>query len=460
MPLSFRFFASLTNPGFVTMFALPLSRWLLRRGIHFSWVVAAVVFLTMLSSAAALGLPGAFLQPLSREFGWNLEQMSSALALRFALFGLMGPFAAVLMSRYGLRRIICTAMVLMVSGLALATRMTALWQLVLLWGVVLGIGSGMTALVLGATVANNWFESRRGLVLGMLTASSATGQLLFLPLAAWLIEHLGWRMAILPAALMCVLVFALAFLLIRNHPSELGLRAFGADTSVAEAEAAPPRRLSLLAPITVLASASRNTMFWVLAGTFFVCGLSTNGLIQTHFISLCGDYGLAALPAASVLAMIGAFDFVGTILSGWLSDRFDNRKLLFWYYGLRGLSLLWLPHSDFTLYGLSFFAMFYGLDWVATVPPTVKLASAAFDKLRGPMIFGWIFAAHQIGGAVAAYGAGLTRTVMASYTPALYTAGAACILAALSVVWVRGPRVSGSSGEGPALEAAPLGKGA
>ncbi len=416
------------------MLAQTLSDRLQGRGVHYAWVVATLAFLTMLTSAAALGLPGAFLRPLSREFGWSLEQMSSALAVRFALYGLLGPFAAVFMTRYGLRRMICLAMVLMASGLAMATRMHALWQLVALWGVTLGVGSGLTALVLGATVVNRWFVQRRGLVLGMLTASSATGQLVFLPLAAWLIERFGWRLALLPIGTLCLMVFALALLFMRSRPEDLGLRPYGADP-LAAAEPAP-RALGLGEPLSALVGATRIPMFWVLAGTFFVCGLSTNGLIQTHFISLCSDYGLAAVPAASVLAMIGAFDFVGTIGSGWLSDRFDNRKLLFWYYGLRGLSLLWLPYSGFTLYGLSLFAMFYGLDWVATVPPTVRLASATFDRVRGPMIFGWIFASHQLGGAVAAYGAGLTRTVLLSYNPALFAAGAACLLAALSVLLV------------------------
>ncbi|WP_295956698.1 MFS transporter [Rhodoferax sp.] len=415
------------------MFAQPVSLWLQRRGIHFSWAILAIVFLTMLSSSAALGLPGAFLQPLSKEFGWSTDQISSAMALRFMLFGLMGPFAAILMERYGLRTIICTALVLVASGLLLATQMTALWQLVLLWGVLLGVGSGMTALVLGAVVATRWFDQRRGLVLGMLTASSATGQLVFLPLAAWLIERYGWRVAITPVFITCLLVALLAFCFIRNRPQDLGLRAFGANPDVPDAPL-PNKRLGFMEPLNVLGSVSKSSTFWVLFGTFFVCGLSTSGLIQTHFISLCGDYGLAALPAASVLAMIGGFDFVGTILSGWLSDRFDNRKLLFWYYGLRGLSLFWLPHSDFTLYGLSLFAMFYGLDWVATVPPTVKLVSAHFSKERAGMIFGWVFAGHQLGSAVAAYGAGLTRTVMFSYTPALYVAGAACLVAATAIL--------------------------
>ncbi|MBV8617318.1 MAG: MFS transporter [Curvibacter sp.] len=422
------------------MFAQALSRRLARRGIHYAWVVAAIAFLTMLSSAAALGLPGAFLQPLNHEFGWSTEQMSSALAVRFALYGLLGPFAAIFMNWYGLRRMICIALALIAVGLLLvSTAMTQLWQLQLLWGLVLGTGSGLTALVLGATVATQWFEQRRGLVLGLLTASSATGQLIFLPMAAWLIEHVGWRAAIAPAVGLSVLVAVLAMLFMKSRPEDLGLRPYGAGPAPAPqagAAGAPVRR-SLLEPLAALATAARSGTFWVLAGTFFVCGLSTGGLIQTHFISLCGDYGLGPVPAASVLAMIGAFDFIGTIASGWLSDRFDNRRLLFWYYGLRGLSLMWLPHSDFSLYGLSFFAMFYGLDWVATVPPTAKLTTATFDKARGPMIFGWIFAAHQLGSAAAAYGAGLTRTIMMSYSPAIYAAGLACLLAALSVFLVR-----------------------
>jgi MFS family permease len=422
------------------MLARPLSEWLVRRGIHYAWIVMGIAFLTMLVSSAALGLPGAFLRPIGGEFGWTTVQVSSALAVRFVLYGVMGPFAAVLLERYGLRRIVCLALCCVAGGVILVTRMTALWQLVLLWGCVLGIGSGLTALVMGATVANRWFEQRRGLVLGLLTASSATGQLIFLPVASFLIVRHGWRVALVPVFLACLAVAVIAFLFLAERPQALKLGAFGGALEPAK-PAAPARRRSLFEPLQVLAGASRTTTFWVLFGTFFVCGLSTNGLIQTHFIALCGDYGLAAIPAASVLAMIGGFDFVGTIGSGWLSDRFDNRKLLFWYYGLRGVSLLWLPHSDFTFYGLSLFAMFYGLDWVATVPPTVKLASSEFGKERGAMIFGWIFAGHQLGGAAAAYGAGLSRTLMLTYTPALYAAGVACLLAAGGIFLIRTVRV-------------------
>ena len=419
------------------MFAQQLSLWLASRKVHYAWIIAATTFLTMLVTSAALGLPGALLQPLHQEFGWTTESISSALALRFVLFGLLGPFAAIFMSRFGVRAVVVTALTMVASGLALATLATELWQLFVLWGVVLGVGSGLTALVLGAVVASRWFSARRGLVIGLLTASSATGQLLFLPLAAWLIENAGWRMAVIPAFIACAVVGVLAWCFLRNHPQDVGLVSFGEPVPDVVTPPPAPAAMSLATPFAILREAGRSRTFWVLFGTFFVCGLSTNGLVQTHFISLCGDYGLGPVPAASVLAMIGAFDLVGTILSGWLSDRYDNRKLLFWYYGLRGLSLFWLPHSDFTFYGLSLFAMFYGLDWIATVPPTVRLVGTTFGKERAGLVFGWIFAAHQLGAAVAAYGAGLSRTVLLSYTPALYAAGGACLVAAIAIIAVR-----------------------
>lgn len=427
------------------MFAQPLSNWLHRRGLHFSWVIVALTFLTALSSSAALGLPGALLQPLSKEFGWDVEQISSALALRFALFGLMGPFAAILMERFGVRNVVVTALTLVAAGMALATQMTQFWQLVLFWGIMLGVGSGLTALVLSAVVSNRWFDSHRGLVVGLLTASSATGQLIFLPVGAWLVEHFGWRLAVLPVLSACALVAVAVFLLMRNRPSDVGLTPFGAAPGTPVAAAAPAMRITFATPFKVLAEAAQHRVFWVLAGTFFICGLSTNGLIQTHFISLCGDAGLGPVPAASVLAMMGAFDLVGTIASGWLSDRYDNRKLLFMYYGLRGLSLLWLPYSEFTLYGLSVFAMFYGLDWIATVPPTVRLTAATFGKEKAGMVFGWIFAAHQLGAAVAAYGAGRVRTLLLTYDPALFAAGAACLVAAAMVWIIRKPAAASTA---------------
>jgi len=417
------------------MIAQILSQRLQRRGIHYAWVIVALTFLTGLASSAALGLPGALLQPLSKEFGWGVDQISSALAVRFALFGLMGPFSAILMERFGLRKVVVTALGLVTAGSLLALGMTQFWHLVLLWGVMLGVGSGMTALVLSAVVSNRWFETRRGLVVGLLTASSATGQLIFLPVGAWLVEHFGWRMAVVPVLVACGVIAIAVFFLMRNRPADVGLAPFGATQPAATVTA--PRTIGFATPFRILREASGSLVFWLLAGSFFICGLSTNGLIQTHFISLCGDAGLGPVPAASVLAMMGAFDLIGTILSGWLSDRYDNRKLLFWYYSLRGLSLLWLPYSDFTLYGLSIFAMFYGLDWIATVPPTVRLVATTFGKEKAGMVFGWIFAAHQLGAAVAAYGAGQVRTLLLTYNPALFTAGAACLVAGLMVLAIR-----------------------
>jgi len=421
------------------MFAQTLSSQLDRRGIHYAWIVAAITFSVMLTTAAALGLPGAFLKPLTSEMGWSTDQVSSILAFRFALFGLMAPFSALLMERFGIRNVVCVALALIAGSMAMATMATQLWQLFVAWGLMLGIGSGMTAMVLAALVASRWFTARRGLVIGMLTASSATGQLAFLPVAAWLIEHMGWRFAVLPVLASCAVLAVLVFALMRNRPADVGLTPFGELPGTAPAAAAPATPLTLRGPFMVLRDAARTQTFWILAGTFFICGLSTNGLIQTHFISLCADFGMSAVPAASALAMMGAFDFVGTILSGWLSDRYDNRKLLFWYYVLRGLSLFWLPHSEFTLYGLSVFAMFYGLDWVATVPPTIKLAGSVFGRERAAMVFGWVFAAHQIGAATAAFGAGLSRTAWLTYAPALYVAGGACLVAGLLALMVRRP---------------------
>jgi sugar phosphate permease len=420
------------------MLAPILSRRLQQHGVHYAWVIAAVTFLAMLVTSAALGLPGAMLQPLGREFGWSTEQLSSVFAFRFALFGLLGPFAAVFIMRFGLRRVVAIATGIIGVCMALGTQVTQLWHLFVLWGLLLGFGTGMVAMVLGAIVANRWFTERRGLVMGLLAGSAATGQLVFLPVAAWLIENLGWRYAVLPVVTATAVVVALVLLLMKDSPAELGLRSYGEpEAAAAPASVAPAVPLGFMGPFKVLAEAARNRTFWILAGTFFICGLSTNGLMQTHFISLCGDKGMGALPAASVLAMMGVFDLFGTTLSGYLSDRYDSRKLLLWYYGLRGLSLLWLPYSSFTFVGLSAFAVFYGLDWIATVPPTVKLSAAAFGKERAGLVFGWVFAAHQLGAATAAYAAGVTRTVLLTYDPALIAAGLACIVAALGVLAIR-----------------------
>ncbi len=416
-----------------------LSAALARRNIHYGWAMVGVTFLTALISAGTVGAPGVFIVPLQKEFGWSTAEISSALSIRFILFGLMAPFAAALLNRYGLRNVTLTSLLVVASGLVASLFMTQIWQLVLLWGVVIGLGTGMTALVLGATIAARWFSARRGLVVGILTASVATGQLVFLPLLASLTESLGWRTALVLICVMLGVAASAVLLVMRDRPGDLGLRPFG-DEGTEPLPAPPPNTAPIAAAaFGALRDAAKTKVFWILFATFFICGASTNGLVQVHLIPMCLDFGIPQVQAAGLLAAMGIFDFVGTIASGWLSDRYDNRWLLFWYYGLRGLSLLFLPFTDFSFYALSLFAMFYGLDWIATVPPTVRLTAQKFGPERANLVFGWIFAGHQLGAGVAAFGAGLSRTVLESYLPAFFVAGALCVVAALIILAIARP---------------------
>jgi MFS family permease len=407
-----------------------------RRGLHYGWVVVTTTFITMLVTAGAVGAPGVLLLPLQREFGWSTAAISSALAIRLLLFGLMGPFAAAFINRYGVRVVVLCALCLIGSGLAMSLAMTRLWQLILLWGVVVGLGTGLTALVLAATISTRWFNSRRGLIVGLLTASSATGQLVCLPLLASIATRNGWRSAVVLVCALLAAAAGLVWLLMRDRPADVSLKPFGPEDPVKDAPAAAqtaaaPRTTPIAsAALQSLRDASRNRTFWILFGTFFICGASTNGLIQSHFIPFCSDNGLPEVAAAGVLATMGIFDFFGTIASGWLSDRYNPGKLLFWYYGLRGLSLIYLPFADFTYSGLSVFALFYGLDWIATVPPTVSITIKIFGREKANLVFGWIFAGHQLGAAAAAFGAGLSRTELATYLPAFMASGLLCIVAA------------------------------
>jgi sugar phosphate permease len=407
-----------------------------RRGkLHYAWVVAAVTFLTLLAAAGVRATPGVLIVPLETEFGWSRATISFAVGTNIFLYGLIGPFAAAVMDRFGLRRTMLAALSLIAAGVALTPLMTQPWQLVLLWGVVVGTGSGTTALVLGATVASRWFAVRRGLVMGVLTASTATGQLVFLPFLASIAVNHGWRMVSLVVAVVAAAMIPVVALLMRDRPVDIGLVPYGAEPGVVPPAAARgnPAMTALLA----LRDGLRSRDFWLLAGSFFICGASTNGLIGTHLIPACIDHGIAEVTGATLLAAMGIFDFVGTTLSGWLSDRWSNRALLAWYYGLRGLSLIYLPFAfDASFYGLPLFAMFYGLDWIATVPPTVRLTAQIFGAARGPIMFGWIAAAHQLGAAIAAFGAGALRTALGTYLEAFMLAGLMCLGAALMVLFI------------------------
>ena len=398
------------------------------RRLHYAWVIALVTFVVLLVTAGIRATPGVLMVSLEGEFGWSRTVISGAVAINIALFGLLGPFAASVMDRWGLRRVVLGAVALLAVSVALTTRMQNQWQLTLLWGVLVGTGTGVTSMVLAAIVANRWFDERRGLVLGALSAANATGQLVFLPLLASLVTERGWRSAAFLVAGAAAVVFAIVFLFMRDRPEDIGLLPYGRSP---DAPAMPGPRP--MAPLAALRFAASTRAFWVLAGTFFVCGASTNGLIGTHLIAACHDYGIPEIRSAQLLAMMGIFDIIGTTASGWLTDRYSSRHLLFGYYTLRGIALLFLPLTLQSGGGgpLAWFAVFYGLDWIATVPPTVRLTSEAFGRENTGVIYGWIGASHQLGASMAAFGAGTIRTMTGDYQTAFWAAGVLCVLAGL-----------------------------
>jgi sugar phosphate permease len=408
--------------------------------LHYAWVVLGVTFLGLLVSAATRATPSILIVPLEHEFGWSRTTISMAISLNILLYGLIGPFAAGFINRYGARTMMTTSAVLLGLGTLATVTMKHPWQLFALWGVVVGTGTGVVAIVLGAIVVQRWFYVHRGLALGMLTASAATGQLVFLPLLAKIVVDHGWRSAVMTMAAVTLAMAPLAFFLMRDRPQDKGLQPFGQPDGVPIPD--PPHENPFVAALSALKMASHSRVFWILAGSFFVCGASTNGLIGTHLVPACMDHGMPEVQAASLLAVMGIFDLIGTTGSGWLSDRFDNRLLLLAYYGLRGLSLLYLPFGFISQnHGLSVFAVFYGLDWIATVPPTVALARQAFGAEKVGLVVGWILAAHHIGAALAASVAGFIRTTEGSYDHAFFLAGALCIAAAIAVLFAgRGPQ--------------------
>ena len=405
---------------------------------HYAWVVAGASFVVLLVAAGIRSTPGVIMVPVEHDMGWSAQSVSAAAAINIALFGLTGPFAAALMQTFGLRRTVVLGLVVSAAGIFAASFAREPWQLILTWGGLAGIGLGMLAMVPAATVANRWFVKQRGLVMGALTASTATGQLVFLPLLASVATLHGWRSATMIVGTAALVAIVPVLLFIRDRPESMGLLAYGATETPARA---PISQNPIVLAFGELGRASKTGSFWILAGTFFICGASTNGLIGTHFIAACGDHGIPEVRAAGLLAAMGILDLVGTTASGWLSDRIDNRLLLFTYYGLRGLSLLFLPYAlDASFAGLSVFAAFYGLDWIATVPPTVRLANKAFGVEASPLVFGWISASHQLGAGVAAFGAGSVRTFFGSYSPAFEISGMLCVAAAFAVLAFRGER--------------------
>jgi MFS family permease len=407
--------------------------------IHWAWVVAAVSFIAILGAAGFRSVPGVMMNPLHHEFGWSHGVVGLAMAVNMTLFGLTAPFAAALMDRFGVRPVLSVALLLIASGSALSVTMTASWQLVLLWGVLVGVGTGSISMGFVATVATRWFEARRGLVTGVLTAASATGQLIFLPIVAEVTTRHGWRWASLIVAAAALGVVPLVAVFMRNYPQDKGLTAYGATT--AEPTVVPAS--SFRAAFEGLAIGARVPAFWLLAASFAICGMTTNGLMGTHFIPAANDHGMPTTVAAGLLATIGILDVAGTVFSGWLTDRVDPRLLLVVYYTGRGVSLLLLPSllSPQAEPSTWVFVIFYGLDWVATVPPTIVLCRNYFGA-RTPVVFGWVFASHQLGAAVAAAGAGWLRDLQGGYDTAFYLAAGLCFVAALLCANVRKAQVS------------------
>ncbi len=403
--------------------------------LHYAWIVAAVTFVVVLLTAGVRSAPSVLIVPLEEEFHWSRATISFAVGVNLLLYGLVGPFAAALMDRFGVRRTTTLALAATALGVALSPAMHEPWQLILLWGVVVGIGCGFIGPYLAALIAARWFHQRQGMVIGVLTAASAAGQLVFLPTLATLVTYAGWRVMSLSLAASVMIFVPLIALLLRERPEDLGLAAYGGTRIVVPAPAATGNPIAAM--FRALADGARSRDFWLIAGSYFICGASTNGLIATHLIPACVDHGLGEVVGASLLAATGVFAFIGGTLSGWLSDRCDNRFLLFWYYGLRGLSLMYLPFAfDMSFYGLTLFSVFYGLDWIASVPPTVRLLVRAMGAQRIGIMVAWITAIHMVGGAMAAYLGGVLRITYGSYLEAFILSGLLCIAAALMVLLI------------------------
>ncbi|MDQ6859184.1 MAG: MFS transporter [Chloroflexota bacterium] len=375
---------------------------------HYAWVVVAITFLALLVTSSVRAAPGVLITPLEREYGWDRAAISAAIAVSILTFGLGGPLSGTLVERFGPRKVILAGCTLVAAGLLAMLTLQDLWQFFAFWGIVVGIGTGAVGNVLGATVAHRWFRTHRGMVLGAFGAATSTGQLIFIPAMASLTVNIGWRAAIQLLVAISILVLVPVAIFMRDRPEDLGLKAFGEQLVLTDAERASDIRT------TPLRTAVRTGDFWLLAGSFFICGYTSNGLIGTHLIPHALDHGFTEVTAAGAVGLMGAMNIVGTLGSGWLSDRYDNRKLLAAYYGFRALSLSLLP-LIFDVQGLYIFAFVYGLDWIATVPPTANLVASIYGRASLGTIYGWVFFSHMVGAALAAYAAGYAHTILGDY---------------------------------------------
>ncbi|WHY69423.1 MFS transporter [Neobacillus sp. SuZ13] len=417
--------------------------------IHYSWYILVITFFSIIVAGIVMSSSGVFIDPLENEFGWDRSIIALAFAISLFLYGISGPFMAALLEVIGLKKMMIVSMATLLTGIILTLMMNQSWHMILIWGVIIGLGASLFLTVVSPYVANHWFEKRRGLAVGILTASTATGQLILLPVLAAIIENYSWRWAIALFMILSFIMLIIILLFMKNTPKDVGILPYGLEKETQVSNKGEKKNPIVLA-FNGLFEAVKVKEFWLLAGSFFICGLSTSGLIGTHFVSYCISFGIPLVTAASFLSFMGIFNLVGTTLSGWLSDRFDNRWLLFWYYGLRGASLVLLPFAlnEGSTTMLVFFTVFYGLDWIATVPPTISISRQIFGTTKSGIIYGWIFASHQVGAAVAAYGGGLVYKFFNTYTWAFFSAGMFCLLASLFVIIIKKQHSSQLTKEG------------
>jgi MFS family permease len=398
---------------------------------HYAWVALLVAFTVTVGAVGVRAAPGVIIVPLERAFGWSIGTISAAISLNILLLGPTGPFITGLMETLGLKRTILLCLTVLLVGTGCSTFISEPWQLFVTWGLLVGIGASAGAVGMATAVANRWFVSHRGLAMGLLTSGSAAGQLVFLPLLGRLSQDYGWQSVSITVTLTVAVLIPLTALLLPESPSVVGLGPLGAGI-----EPPAPGRTSNPFSVAIdgLMRGVRSLDFWLLAVSFGICGFSTNGLIGTHLIAFCVDHGYSQFAGAGILASLGVFSLIGSTISGWLTDRFNPRILLFWIFGLRGLSLMLLPYTSFDTLSLTVFAVFYGLDWIAVMPPIFALVNEVFGKRSAPVIMSWIFATHQIGGAMAAVGAGVVRTYSGSYLLAFLASGLACLMASILVL--------------------------
>ena len=418
------------------MIALKLERVLAEKGIHYAWFMAFISFFLLIFSSSAASTPAVLMLPIIKAFGWSITDISAIIGALFIIVAVAAPFGTAFMLRLGLTKIVVTSCASLIAGLGLTAFAFKKWHLFFSMGTLLGLASGILGLGFAATVATRWFAEKRGLVIGILAASWAAGQIMLVPFIAWIVSNFDWQYGVIPGvtgAGVCLLLFVFFG---KNWPSDLSLMPYGAETNpnIAKTEQGEnPVKKSF----AVLFNCSKHPGFWILSSTFFICGFTSNGLVSQHFIPFCADNNVGIIVASSYLATIGLFNFIGSIGSGWLADKFDNYKLLATFYGVRGLSLVYLPFSSLDVFYLTLWAIFFGLDFIATIPPTGRFCSKFFGSIDGPIAFAWIFSIHQIGAASAAYGAGRARDIFLTYEPVFLLAGIACFIATLLLLGFR-----------------------